>query len=131
MRFKSVFAASAVFFALTAAPASQAADQTLGMAIMSAHVDYYGILKGGAGAVGASKQTNGQYFVAFNRSVEGCTYIGAVSGPTAANYIGFAIPVGKVGTFNGAAHYGVQVDTSDHNTLITDRPFHLLVFCAQ
>jgi hypothetical protein len=113
------------------AAAPRAADQTLGMAIMSANVDRSGTLTGGAGVVGALRQANGQYFVAFNRSVEGCTHVGAVAGDVAFVFPGLVAATPKTDTFNGRTYYGVRVDTSDHDAFITDRPFHLIVFCSR
>ena len=119
MRFKSVFAASAVFFALTAAPTSQAADQTLGMAIMSAAVSEDGSLAYGAGALELFRTASNSYRVKFNRHLGGC-----VSSITPLN----DGVIASGGLFDPAG--GVQfVVLKDHAGASYVGPFQLIVFC--
>src|SRR5688572_4789338 len=54
--------------------APAAADQKLGMALMSAVVASDGTLVAGAGAVSVTRLNAGVYNVAFERSVVGCTF---------------------------------------------------------
>jgi hypothetical protein len=115
--------------ALAARPIPQAPD--FGTAIMSAHVDDDGTLIGGAGAVGATRKANGLYFVAFNRSVQGCSHVGAVSGDLAVLYTAFVSTESNPDTFNGATYVGLSVVTANPNGLADDTPFHLLVFCPR
>jgi hypothetical protein len=103
----------------------------LGAAIMSANVNQNGNLYGGAGAVGATRKANGLYFVAFDRSVQGCAYAGAVSGAPALSVPGFVFTEGGYDTFDGATYYGVKVTTANPGGLAGDRPFHVIVFCAK
>src|SRR5687768_12983862 len=60
--------------------AKAAADGTLGGAIMAAVVHYDGTLVRATGAVSAVKVTNGDYNVAFNRSVQDCAHVAGVGG---------------------------------------------------
>ena len=113
------------------APRSIPASPDLGMAILSANVDENGNLTGGAGAVGATKKSNGLYFVAFNRSLRSCTSLGAVSGNLGVLYQGFVSTELNSDTFNGAAYYGVSVATAGPGGVAGDRPFHVIVFCTQ
>jgi hypothetical protein len=99
------------------------------MAMMSAQVDKDGNLTGGSGAVGTSRGYTGQYFVVFNRSVEGCTHVGGIGAPTL--YPGCVSATGSFGMFNGATYYGVIVVSLDPDGSPRDRPFHLTVFCSK
>ena len=145
---KSVFAAFAAAFALTAAVAAsptlaqqfrpaqsvaalQAAAPALGMAIMSAYVDQSGEQPAGAGVIGVRRIADGLHFVAFNRSVEGCVYVGTTSIAPASPDPGLISTNGVTGMLNGVIYYGVQVDTDLRNGDPSDLPFYLLVFCAQ
>src|SRR6185437_12672333 len=51
-----------------------AADKTLGIALMSAIVDFQGTLISGSGATAASRTSEGQYTVMFDRDVSACTF---------------------------------------------------------
>jgi hypothetical protein len=61
--------------------APQAADQTLGMALMSAFVNEDGTLARGAGAVSSQRTAEGSYEVDLDRDIHNCTYTASVSRP--------------------------------------------------
>jgi hypothetical protein len=131
MNLKMVLApALAVALSTTAftGKALAAPDQGLGMTIMSAEVSSGGTLLAGAGVVGVSEMGIGQYFVAFNRSVLGCTVVGS---PSAIALPGFIIARGSPGTIDGTTYFGLRVDTLNKNTTSESLSFNLIVFCAR
>ena len=148
MRFKPAFAIVGAVLILAAAAAigttlaqqprlspSAAAspgDRTLGMAIMSASVNPDGTLAGGygAGVVGALRWGAGSYDVAFNRSVEGCTYVASLAGPSAV-HTGFISATGQIFYLNGTSYYGLRVHTWDAKQADADRTFQVIVLCAR
>ena len=103
-----------------AAVAPAVADQTLGMALMSAAVNSAGTLLRGSSAVSAIRNSAGIYRVVFNRDVKAC-----VTSATIASDVVQPIP------------YPVSTTPWTDNTVYvrmesaTDRDFHLLVFCHQ
>jgi hypothetical protein len=127
MRSKSLFAL-ALATTLVAAPASirAAPDQTLGMALMSAVVNQSGTLNRGVGAVSATRNSEGNYRVIFNREVLGkCTYVAmAETGPMPGG--AFVRVIETVTNVNS-----VLVLTRNANNDEEDRSFELIVFCAQ
>ena len=127
MRSKSLFAL-ALATALVAAPASirAAPDQTLSMALMSAVVNQAGTLNRGVGAVSATRNSEGNYRVIFNREVLGkCTYVAmAETGPMPGG--AFVRVIETVTNVNS-----VLVLTRNANNDEEDRSFELIVFCAQ
>jgi hypothetical protein len=64
------------------APALAAADDTLGMALMSASVKADGTLHHGSGVVSVTKpaMTSGEYHVKFERSIATCTCVANLGG---------------------------------------------------
>lgn len=115
--------------ALTPA-AHSAADQTLGMALMSAAVSYDGTLRGGAGAVSSSTHNSlpYEYEVVFNRSLTGCDAVattGALFFPNT-DWSGFVAISGIDSKPNS-----VLVLTKSTAGTPSPRPFHLIVFCAE
>jgi hypothetical protein len=127
MSSKSFFAL-ALAAALVTAPASvrAAPDQTLGVALMSAVVNQLGTLLRGVGAVSATRNSEGNYRVIFNREVLGkCTYVA----------------MAEVGPMPGGAFVRVDETVSNVNSVLVltrnanndeeDRAFELIVFCAQ
>jgi hypothetical protein len=108
--------------------APAAADQTLGMAMMSAVVSSVGLLVNGAGAVSAARIGDGTYNVVFARDVTGCAYV-AMAGNI--NSTGGTTSVYAQG-FYLADPKGIRILmkdplTGNHN----DGAFHLMVFCHQ
>ena len=134
MRSKLMFAlplVAALTTTLTVEGKALAASD-LGIAIMSAQVDRDGHLQGGAGVVGVKRIGAGEYFVAFGRSVEGCTYTGTTSGKDAYLNPGFVAATELYETLNGVSYYGVRVTTLFPGPFpVVDRPFHVLVFCSK
>src|SRR5688572_18391632 len=121
------FVVSAGWYALQSAPvAPAAADQTLGMALMSAGVDAPGTLIRGSGVVSANIFKLGYYDVTFERSVASCAAsITAASvnadGPGVDVYgVGYFLPDPRV--FRVSLRY----QPNDANF---PAPFHLLMFC--
>ena len=108
------------------AVAPAAADQTLGMAMMSAVVRADGTLVRGTGAISSTLSSPGRYLVSFERSISDCT-ITVTAGDAGAGttliyfYTGRhldvkAVTVGGVNPINFASVNG---------------SFHLLAFCHQ
>ena len=107
------------------APAPEAADQTLGMAIMSASVDADGTLLGGAG-VTRLVNSGGSYALDFARSIAGCARVANIGLPTA------QVGSGSI-TTSGDAEIPDRlfVNTRDANGSLAAQPFHLIVFCPK
>jgi hypothetical protein len=105
--------------------ASAAPDVTKGMALMSAAVAADATLVHGSGVVIASRSSAGVYSVFFDWTVSGCTFVGTI-GPanagTAAGMIDVAPSTGMT---------GVRVETRETTGVLTDKPFHLIVFCTK
>jgi hypothetical protein len=121
MRLKSVFAASAVFFALATAPASQAADQTLGMAIMSAVVDKSGDLYSGAGAVSSAFVSGPNWYtVKFNRPLAGCASVATANSSDV-----------TIGSRTDQAGDTVFIEIRGPSGVLGQQHFQLIVFCGQ
>ena len=110
-------------------PAPEAADQTLGMAVMS-----IAVLSGcstfrGAGATGASKQADGICHVSFSRNIRDCVLVSSIGA--------FGSTVGTLGSTQmdyiaGAANDNtVRIETFNTSGTLVDTSFHVLAFCAQ
>jgi hypothetical protein len=103
----------------------EAADGTLGMALMAASVNANATLAHGSGVASTTKLGgNGLYQVTFDRDVSLCTYvatIGPANTSSAEGQIDVALRAG-----NSSA---VFVNTHNAAGSSTDQPFHLLVFC--
>lgn len=103
------------------------ADNTLGMAILSAVVNSDGTIARGAGATASSRIVTGQYEVDFGRDVSGCAYVSTVGSPTAgASARGQPTVAPRSGNSDG-----VFVETQDSTGNDYSLPFHLIVFCAK
>jgi hypothetical protein len=112
----------------TAASESRAAaDNTLGMALLSASVNSDGTLARGV-ATGANKLGTGLYEVIFDRDLTTCSY--TVSPGIAANggslLATFSQAEGRAGNADGVF---VELQNQAGNTV--DAPFHLIVFCPK
>ena len=113
---------------LQSAPVSPVvADQTFGMAMMSAVVDGTGALAFGSGSESASRLSLGSYSVKFNRPIRGCTFNATSgniqSGQASASY---AFPLVS---FDSDPN-GIAIQTyNPGNGLQKDAAFHLMVFC--
>ena len=120
-RWTLVALAAAGLLAAPAPPAHAAPDNTRGKAIMAAEVDSDGMLERGSGATSATRIGQGLYNVQFDRDVTNC-YPFATLGSNAGV---------QTGTVAGASQNGniVTVGTTNAAGGLTDRPFHLLVFC--
>ena len=102
------------------AAAPQAADQTLGIAIMSAFVSSTGELVEGAGVVSSVRNTAGRYTVKFNRALAGCVSTATLWGN--AYSIIAVYPQGD--TVNVGANNPANGNPTDEN-------FQLIVFCSK
>ncbi len=112
------------------APAlAEAADKKLGMALMSALVSETGGLVKGAGAVRVEKQqgSTGIYRVTFIRDIRDCTLSASLASPHVGSIFGGHVWVAYAVEGRDMAH----VITGDINGIQADRPFSLLVFCAE
>jgi hypothetical protein len=104
---------------------AEAADGTLGMALLSAVVSATGTLARGAGTTSAGKTPGtGNFEVIFDRDVTNCTFVTSVGGTTT------DVPNGAAtATRRSAKANGVFIQTRDLNDNVADKPFHLVVFC--
>lgn len=108
-------------------PAPEAADKTLGMALMSAIVNRDGVLVGGSGVVSVQFDLDKmRYEVAFERDVSGCAHVATVGEPDKDAWDGYATTTRDI-TLGGK---GVSVATILNGNL-TKLPFHLIVFCTK
>ena len=123
------FVAATCFLLLLATPnpTQAAADNTLGVALLSASVDANGALVRGSGVTNTSRITTGRYQVTFNRDVTQCTYSATVGVATGA----FTLPDFIQATPKPDIPNAVLVETDDKTGALNDDPFHLLVFCPQ
>lgn len=111
------------------APADkEVADQTLGMALMSATVESDGTLVRGAGVASSFRSGTGNYDVRFSRSVADCTCTaslgasGSAVAYSAQNFISANCPFGA----SGNVRVWIKLNGVDANY-----PFHLIVFCPK
>ncbi len=108
----------------SAKTATEAADQTLGMALMSVSVDIGGFVMHRAGVQSVTVVETGIAEVVFERSLTGCT---VVASATNAN------PNSAYGLFDvNARRWGdniIRVQTYNAGAL-TNRPFSVLAFCS-
>ena len=110
--------------------APRAADQTLGMALMSAVFNANTVtLVRGTGAISVERSFVGHYLVTFERDVRDCTFVVSVGDTTShlqRNGFANAMPFGNL---NPPA---ARVHTRDAGGALVDTlPFHLIVFCAR
>ena len=98
----------------------QAADKTLGMALMGAVINLDGTIANGSGVTSSQRFAAGGYQVFFERNVaDNCTYATAVVG-LAFVYVRIVVRSGNQLQFN--------INTIDGSTL-TDANFSVTVFC--
>jgi hypothetical protein len=104
----------------------RAPDLTLGMALMSAAVNFNGTLARGSGVIQVIKIAGftGNYDVRFNRDVRDCYYLATIGNAGGGSTSGQINVAARAGAPNG-----VFVDTNDTAGAAADRSFHLLVFC--
>lgn len=106
----------------------EAADRTLGFALMSAVVSETGTLLRGSGVKSVKKlEGSGSYEVIFERNVRACTYVASLTDEEFDSTQGGTAGSAPRGT-NAA---GVYVDTRNGAGVFTDLPFSLIVFCAR
>jgi hypothetical protein len=109
------------------AQSPQAADQTLGMAILSATVRNDGVLVRVAGAASVVRPATGIYDVTFQRDVANCSCVASAGE--------FAVGLSDLGVIATAncphAANVVRVRTTDHAGTSSNRNFHLIVFCPK
>jgi hypothetical protein len=134
---RNVILPAALAVALSVTPAlaqtPQAADQTLGMALLSAAVRTDGTLMRGAGVTSVVREAVGLYTVTFNRSLTACMCVASIGsffdndivGPSPNNNATATCP-----TANGNATASVRTGNANANTQ-NDLPFHLIVFCPK
>jgi hypothetical protein len=112
-----------------AAPVTPAAaDETLGMALMAAHVNPSGTLVKGAGAVSSTRTGAGNYSIVFERSVQNCFFSTATtnSGPgTGAGDASIIVFYTDIPT------QVLVITNSPPNLAGVDRAFSLTVFCPR
>lgn len=107
------------------------ADQTLGVAILSAVVSSDGSLVRGSGALSSSNLGsvgNGSFEVVFDRSVTDCTYV-ASTGGTATS--GNPDPGMANVTRRAGDESAIFVITRDETGTLADLDFHVIVFCSR
>ncbi|MEJ8571346.1 hypothetical protein [Microbaculum marinum] len=111
-----------------APPAPEAADKTLGMALMSASVIAGCDQSRGAGLEGIEDISAGVCNVTFNRNVRDCTIVtgvGAFSGTVVDGHAQFNY-------ISGAENDNIiQVETRNNANNPADISFHVIVFCAR
>lgn len=107
------------------APAPEAADQTLGMAIMSASADADGTLLGSAG-VARLEKSGVVYIVDFARSIVGCARVANIGLPTAQVASGSITTSGDSEVPNR-----LYVTPREADGTLAAKPFHLIVFCPK
>ncbi|MEJ8570517.1 hypothetical protein [Microbaculum marinum] len=107
--------------------APEAADQTLGMALMSANVSY-GCNHGyGSGLIGLNSPGAGACVVTFDRDIRRCTAVASLG----LSLMASTAP-GSILAYVSADHGdAVIVETRDVNGDYADYAFSALVFCAQ
>ena len=117
---------AAVGCLLWSGPVFAAPDGTLGMALMAAAVNADGTLARNTGATNVIKLGVGTYEVEFDRNVTQCFYTATV-GPAGG---GSALGEVNVAPRGGNAN-AIFVDTNASDGTGADKPFFLIVFCAQ
>jgi hypothetical protein len=104
-------------------PAPEAADQTLGMAIMAADVDYNAAdLFKSSGVVSAEKLQTGRYRLQFARAIDDCyivatPYLAGVGSAYAMSWL-------QSGT-------SVDIMTYSDTNISHDSSFHVIAFCPK
>lgn len=105
---------------------TQALQEGLGVAILSAVVDADGTLDRGSGVLSATNVNPGSYEVIFRRNVRQCTYVATIGIPGS---VGTAVP-GEINVAGASVSTsGVFVDIQDSAGFDVNHPFHLIVFC--
>lgn len=98
----------------------EAADETLGMAIMSAVVLANGSVISKSGVVSVARTDAGKYTVDFVRSVVDCAPVAT------------ATPGGSASWFIALdPNYRIDIETYDPDGAFADKYFSIIVFCPQ
>jgi hypothetical protein len=140
--FRKAILATAIAGALSMTPAMvqtaasqpgapQAADGTLGVALMAAVICSGGGLVRGTGVVSQGRTLNGIYYVVFERSVADCSYVATAASATPTlppvtfppNAVASVSPV-----VGNAARVNVIMRSNSTSSLV-NAAFHLFVFC--
>jgi hypothetical protein len=104
-----------------------AADNTLGVAVMSAVVGGDGAWARGTIGTSSLKTAGGTYTVQFPRDVSACTYVATLGDTSTA-----LPPTGSaLVSRSGSSSSTVFVETLNTAGSLADAPFHLVVFCDQ
>ena len=98
----------------------EAADNTLGMAIMSAVVQSNGTAFSKAGVGSVAKPDTGSYFLDFVRPVTDCTPMVSATPSAYASWFITLDPPNRI-----------EVNTYDAAGALTDKYFSIIVFCPQ
>jgi hypothetical protein len=107
----------------------RAADQTLGLALMSADVSSGCVLSRGSGVLGTNLQGTGRCDVQFERDIVECTYVATLGEPD-----NVASSAGEIAVNSLSAGFlagGVRVRTFNSAGAATNLPFHITAFCAR
>lgn len=112
-------------FAGKASPAREAADGSVGMALLGAHVHADGTFNPdhSSGLVSVKKIDKGQYDVTFNRSLKGCTPVGT---PVLQNR---SVVLGT--TTSRVSNHDTWIVYTQDGSGFADRNFMLLIFCSR
>jgi len=125
----SAFAASEDEPGYRHTPLPEAADKTLGVAMMSISVLSGCTTYRGAGATGVNKQNTGICQVSFDRDIRDCVVVSSIGaysstvatlGSTQMDYVS--------GANNGNK---ARIETFNTSGTLVDTSFHVLVFCHQ
>jgi hypothetical protein len=104
-----------------------AADNTLGVAVMSAVVGSDGVWARGTIGTSSLKTAGGTYTVQFPRDVSACAYVATLGDTSTA-----LPPTGSaLVSRSGSSSSTVFVETLNTAGSLADAPFHLVVFCDQ
>lgn len=110
------------------APAKEAADQTLGMAILSASVAGDGSRVRDAGVTVVERVSLGTFRVTFERSIATCTCT-ANAGANSLDAALYGVTAVANCPYYDAA--SARINTTGAAGALVDAPFHVLVFCPK
>jgi hypothetical protein len=120
--------AAALGGALLSTGAMAAADNTLGVAHLSAVVQATGQVIRGSGVVSAELFDTDTYEVEFERNVRDCTYVANAGSVGTGLFSALRIPVVESSSSKQDA---VNVRIFNKDGVVSLSSFHLMVFCAQ
>jgi len=107
----------------------RAADQTLGLALMSADVSSGCVLARSSGVLGTNLQATGQCDVQFERDILQCTWVATLGNPD--NVVSSAGEIAVNSLDVGFLAGGVRVRTFNSAGTATNLAFHIIAFCAK